>query len=82
MAATAEAGCWCSARSGPTEHCEFSPAEVGRAWDDLVTWVRHDRKPAGDRLDPKSVAAPDYGCRFSDRAAYTTGTRRLFPACP
>ncbi|MDG4825967.1 hypothetical protein O7635_29310 [Asanoa sp. WMMD1127] len=64
------------------EHCEFSPAEVGAAWDDLVTWVRHDRRPAGDRLDPRSVAAPDYGCRFSDRAAYTTGTRRLFPACP
>ncbi|SNS65311.1 hypothetical protein SAMN05421812_101271 [Asanoa hainanensis] len=64
-----------------TEHCEFSPTEVGTAWDDLVTWVRHDRKPAGDRLDPKSVAAPDYGCRFSDRAAYTTGTRRLYAAC-
>lgn len=65
-----------------TEHCEFSPTEVGAAWDDLVGWVRHDRKPAGDRLDPRSVAAPDYGCRFSDRAAYTTGTRRLYPACP
>ncbi|GIF77299.1 alpha/beta hydrolase family protein [Asanoa siamensis] len=64
-----------------TEHCEFSPAEVGTAWDDLVNWVRHDRRPAGDRLDPRSVAAPDYGCRFSDRAAYGTGTRRLYPAC-
>jgi hypothetical protein len=65
-----------------TEHCEFSPAEVGAAWDDLTTWVRHDRRPAGDRVDARTVAAPDYGCRFSDRAAYTTGTRRLFPACP
>jgi pimeloyl-ACP methyl ester carboxylesterase len=65
-----------------TEHCEFSPAEAGAAWDDLVGWVRHDRKPAGDRLDARSVAAPDFGCRFSDKAAYATGTRRLFPACP
>ncbi|MEV0720289.1 hypothetical protein [Asanoa sp. NPDC050611] len=65
-----------------TEHCEFSPTEVGTAWDDLVNWVRHDRRPAGDRVDRRSVAAPDYGCRFSDKAAYTTGTRRLFPACP
>jgi pimeloyl-ACP methyl ester carboxylesterase len=65
-----------------TEHCEFSPAEVGTAWDDLVKWVHHDRRPAGDRLDARSVANPDYGCRFSDKAAYATGTRRLYPACP
>jgi pimeloyl-ACP methyl ester carboxylesterase len=65
-------------------HCEFSPTEVGTAWDDLVTWADTGRRPAGDLVDdPAVVAAPDYGCRFSDPAAYTAPntTRRLFPAC-
>ncbi|QQQ74853.1 hypothetical protein IOD16_27495 [Saccharothrix sp. 6-C] len=65
-------------------HCEFSPTEVGTAWDDLVTWADTGRRPAGDVVDdPAAVAAPDYGCRFSDPAARTApgGTRRLFPAC-
>ncbi|MEH0846134.1 hypothetical protein V6U81_27515 [Micromonospora sp. CPCC 205711] len=68
-----------------TQHCEFSSAEAGAAWDDLVSWVRTGHRPAGDAVtDPKVVAAPDFGCRFSDRAAYAagTGTRRLYPACP
>lgn len=68
-----------------TQHCEFSAAEAGAAWDDLVSWVRTGKRPAGDRVtDPAAVAAPDFGCRFSDRAAYAvgTGTRRLYPACP
>ncbi|MBM0240017.1 hypothetical protein JNW88_28150 [Micromonospora sp. ATA32] len=67
------------------QHCEFSPAEAGAAWDDLVSWVRTGSRPAGDPVtDRESVAAADYGCRFSDRAAYTAGagTRRLYPACP
>lgn len=68
-------------------HCEFSPSEVGRAWDDLVRWVRAGDRPAGDDVvTPSVVAAPGYGCRFSDRAAYENpapgSSRRLFPACP
>ncbi|WP_248579563.1 hypothetical protein [Nocardioides sp. InS609-2] len=70
-------------------HCEFSPAEVGRAWDDLTTWVEsqhgHSRQgvqvPAGDNvLDPAVVASPTYGCRFSDQLR--TGTRALYAPCP
>jgi pimeloyl-ACP methyl ester carboxylesterase len=67
-----------------TGHCEFSPNEVGTAWDDLVKWTDTGSRPAGDVVDdPAVVAAPDYGCRFSDPAAYTAPntTRRLFPAC-
>nr|QRD81062.1 lipolytic protein [uncultured bacterium] len=67
-------------------HCEFSPAEVGQAWDDLVRWVRTGRRPAGDSVAPAAVAEPEYGCRFSDPAAYASpppgSSRRLFPACP
>lgn len=66
------------------QHCEFTPAEAGAAWDDLVSWIRHGKRPAGDNVtDPTVVAAADYGCRFSDQAAYAAGvgTRRLYPAC-
>jgi pimeloyl-ACP methyl ester carboxylesterase len=71
-------------------HCEYAPNEVGAAWSDLQKWVsargHHARdlaRPAGDDvLNPRVVAAPDYGCRFSDPAAYGTGTRGRFPACP
>ncbi|WP_439660252.1 alpha/beta hydrolase family protein [Lentzea sp. HUAS TT2] len=66
------------------DHCEFSPAEAGAAWDDLVAWTDRGRKPAGDAIgDRAAVASPAFGCRFSDRAAYNgPGTRRLFSSCP
>ncbi|MGN9813485.1 alpha/beta hydrolase family protein [Micromonospora sp. BQ11] len=66
------------------QHCEFTPTEAGTAWDDLVSWVRQGKRPAGDTVtNPAVVAAPDYGCRFTDRAAYAAGvgTRRLYAAC-
>ncbi|KKK05709.1 alpha/beta hydrolase [Micromonospora sp. HK10] len=66
------------------QHCEFSPAEAGAAWDDLVSWVRTGKRPAGDAVtDPRAVRAADFGCRFSDRAAWAAGagTRRLYAAC-
>jgi pimeloyl-ACP methyl ester carboxylesterase len=71
-------------------HCEYSNVEVGTAWSDLQKWVsargpraRELARPAGDDvLDPRAVAAPDYGCRFTDASAYATGTRPLFAPCP
>jgi hypothetical protein len=68
-----------------TNHCEFSATEAGTAWDDLVNWVDHGKRPAGDNvLNRHVVADPNFGCQFSDKAAFAagTGTRRLFPACP
>jgi hypothetical protein len=64
------------------QHCEFSDAEAGTAWDDLAAWVHWGVRPAGD--DVTRPGAATFGCRFSDPAAYAagTGTRRLFPACP
>ncbi|MGC4897146.1 hypothetical protein ACLQ2X_25635, partial [Micromonospora sp. DT31] len=66
-------------------HCEFSPTEVGTAFNDLVNWVNNGAKPGGDDVTtPATVAAATYGCRFSDKAAYAsgTGTRRLYAPCP
>jgi hypothetical protein len=63
-------------------HCEFSTTETGTAWDDLVNWVDHGKKPAGDDvLEPKAVAEPTFGCQFSDKAV-STGSRLLYTACP
>lgn len=71
-------------------HCEFSDAEAGAAWDDLVAWVEDDARPEGDDvLDAATVADPAYGCRFSDPEAYRIApepseadTRLLFDPCP
>ena len=58
-------------------HCEFLPAEVTTAFDDLVNWVVNGVKPEGDDiLDPATVAAPDFGCKFTPVA------HPLVPACP
>ncbi|MEU8360148.1 hypothetical protein AB0C27_29465 [Nonomuraea sp. NPDC048882] len=64
-------------------HCEFSAAEAGAAWDDLVRWQRTGLRPAGDDVtSPATVADPAYGCRFTDASAHPTGTRPLYPPCP
>jgi len=64
-------------------HCEFSPAEVGTAWDDLVRWERTGVRPAGDEVSrPAVVADPAYGCRFTDPSAQATGSRPLYEPCP
>ncbi len=67
------------------QHCEYTPTEVGTAWDDLVHWVRDGVQPLGDNiLDPAAVADPNFGCQFTDKAAWAANfmTSRLFAACP
>jgi len=49
------------------QHCGFNAAEVQRGFSDLVRWVRTGHHPAGDDiLNPRAVARPDFGCRFTD----------------
>ncbi|QWC85104.1 hypothetical protein KLP28_16520 [Nocardioidaceae bacterium] len=48
------------------EHCEFTPTEVGTAWDDLTTWVesldnRRARGPVGTRGGPRGRAETPRG---------------------
>lgn len=48
-------------------HCEFSLAERKQAFADMIEWVDHGVKPAGDRvLDRESVADESFGCSFTD----------------
>lgn len=61
-------------------HCDFTAEELVTGFVDLVTWVEHGVRPAGDDvLAPDVVADPNYGC------AFTTQTRDLGPftaPCP
>jgi pimeloyl-ACP methyl ester carboxylesterase len=58
-------------------HCEFTPAEFSTAFIDLVQWVDAGIEPAGDDfLSPESMAAPDFGCSF------TNGDHFLGTPCP
>lgn len=62
-----------------TGHCDFNQAELTEGFDDLAGWIRTGHRPGGDAiLDPRAVAAPTFGCRF------TRGTHPTFvaPACP
>jgi len=57
-------------------HCEFTAAEVATGFGDLVNWVVKQVKPQGDDiLDPATVAAPNFGCKF------TPATHAQVPAC-
>lgn len=48
-------------------HCDFTASELVTAFVDLVAWVEVGVKPAGDDVtDPAAVAAPDFGCAFTD----------------
>lgn len=49
------------------EHCGFTQAELRRGFGDLVRWVRTGHRPPGDDiLSRRAVAAPTFGCRFTD----------------
>ncbi len=62
-------------------HCGFTGIELVTAFVDLVGWVEYGVKPAGDDwLNPAAVAAPDFGCAFTDFA--TPGGHILATPCP
>ena len=61
-------------------HCAFTPLEQAQAFAALADWVKNV-KPAGDDvLTPSVVAAPTYGCTFSDPNPLFP--RPGFGACP
>ena len=47
-------------------HCDFKLDEQTQAFDDMIAWEQTGKRPDGDEvLDAATVAAPDYGCKFS-----------------
>lgn len=72
-----------------TGHCDFTVAEQNAALQAMLRWEQDDVKPDGDEiLDPAVVAAPDYGCRFTDNRIGVDDSpalgvlRASLPACP
>jgi hypothetical protein len=73
-------------------HCAFTVSEAAQAFDALVRWSNGGPKPAGDDvLDPKALAAPDAGCRFTRNptgtwdsaiAASRAAAQAHYPVCP
>jgi hypothetical protein len=73
-------------------HCAFTAAEAATAFDDLTAWAAGGAKPAADDvMSPQVIAAPDYGCRFTDnrnspqdfaKADRRAAAQANYPACP
>lgn len=73
-------------------HCAFTAAEASSAFDAMVKWEAGGAKPDGDDVTTAAtVAAPSYGCKFTNNAAsiddYTAPATRAgfqanYPACP
>ncbi len=74
-------------------HCDFTVAEQATAFDDMIKWEAGGARPAGDDVvTAATVAAPTYGCAFTqntpgpDDSASTLGLRQIIaattPACP
>jgi hypothetical protein len=48
-------------------HCDFTVAEQVQAFADMVLWEQGGPRPAGDDVvTPATVAAPTYGCTFTN----------------
>jgi hypothetical protein len=48
-------------------HCDFTIAEMSKAFADMVTWVKQGTRPAGDDvLTPAVVANATYGCAHTN----------------
>ena len=51
-------------------HCTFTAPELVQTFTDLEKWVEAGIKPEGDDiLNPTTVASPDFGCKFTDKAS-------------
>jgi hypothetical protein len=50
-------------------HCGYTTSELSSAFSALVSWIHTGKRPAGDAiLNPRAVASPTFGCRFTDPA--------------
>jgi hypothetical protein len=65
-------------------HCDFTVVEMAKAFDDMIRWERSGIKPEGDDVvTPATVAAPTFGCKFTNNTMgpdETTTTKALRPA--
>ncbi|HEY7324738.1 MAG TPA: hypothetical protein VH520_07915 [Streptosporangiaceae bacterium] len=61
-------------------HCGYTTSELSAGFSALVKWIDTGKRPAGDNiLDPRAVASPLFGCRFTDP---TPGVHPEFQGVP
>ena len=61
-------------------HCGYTTNELAAGFSALVSWINTGAHPAGDNiLDPRQVASPLFGCRFTDP---TPGAHPEFQGLP
>lgn len=61
-------------------HCGYTTNELAAGFSALVSWIATGKRPAGDNiLDPRTVASPLFGCRFTDP---TPGAHPEFKGVP
>jgi hypothetical protein len=69
MIAHGEGGLFVDRAIREVTHCGYTDNEMSSAFTALMNWVNRGVHPAGDEiLDPRAVASPTFGCRFTDPA--------------
>jgi hypothetical protein len=64
-------------------HCGYTTSELSSAFSALVSWIDTGKRAAGDNiLNPKTVASPTFGCRFTDPAPGDHPEFRATVSCP
>ncbi len=69
MVAHGQGGLFAGRAIREVTHCGYTTSELSSAFSALVSWIRTGKRAAGDNiLDPRAVASPLFGCRFTDPA--------------
>lgn len=64
-------------------HCSYTQSELQSGFQALVNWVKTGKRPAGDNiLDPRVVASPHFGCRFTDPTPGSHPNFKATSSCP
>src|SRR5216684_1755716 len=67
MVAHGEGGLFVDRAVREVTHCGYTTNELSSAFSALVSWITTGQRPPGDHiLDPRAVASPFFGCRFTD----------------
>jgi pimeloyl-ACP methyl ester carboxylesterase len=80
MVAHGEGGLFVDRAIREVTHCGYTTNELAAGFSALVSWIDTGQRPAGDNiLDPRTVASPLFGCRFTDP---TPGAHPEFKGVP